>query len=145
MVKDAYALADVPGAAAAPQKHRRDDFTEADLAAGRSVRYWVKDNSLLGGVVYRLTVRARDAERFVYEVENETAMTFVLVDAVEPGEFRQLHAFERELDGAWRYYALVAGRIKWFRPQSTSFVARADAYFRYASGAPEMPELRSSQ
>lgn len=146
MVKDAFAVSDTPDAHAPPQKSRRGDFTEADLAAGRAIRYWVKDNSLMGGVIYRLTVRERTEERFVYEVENETALTFLTIDAVAPGQFRQLHVFERDggAPDGWRYYALVVGRIKWFRPSPHSFISRAAAYFHHVTGAPDEPTLLSA-
>jgi hypothetical protein len=148
-VKDAFALDDGPKSHAAPAKSRREDFTDADLVTDRVLRYWVKDNSLLGGVVYRLTVRERTDDRLVYEVENETAMTLLMVDAVKPGEFRQLHVFEREPGDAsgeaWRYYALASGRIKWFRPSAQSFISRSDSYFRHMAGTADEPELRSAQ
>ena len=74
-------------------------------------------------------------------------MTFLMVDAVAPGQFRQLHVFERDdtADGdpVWRYYGLAVSWIKWFRPSPFSFTSRAEAYFRHLSGAPDASELRS--
>jgi hypothetical protein len=134
MVKDAFALSEHRGAFADPDKHRRDDFSEADLETNRMLRYWVKDNSLLGGVVYRLTVRERSNDRLVFDIQNETPLTFVIVDVVPAGEFRQLHVFEREDGEVWRYYALAVGRVKWFRPSVESFANRALSYFRHMAG-----------
>lgn len=146
MVKDAFAITEHRSAFADPGKYRRDDFDGADLAAGRVLRYWVKDNSLLGGVVYRLTVRERTADRLVFDIENETAMNIVMIDLVPAGEFRQLHVFEREPNGVsgdtWRYYALAMGRVKWFRPSVASFANRALAYFRHMAGDADEVSLK---
>jgi hypothetical protein len=143
MVKDAFSLTEHRGAFADPAKHRRNDFGEADLEAGRVLRYWVKDNSLLGGVVYRLTVRERTDDRLVFDIENETALTFVMVDVVPAGEFRQLHIFEREDGEQWRYYALAMARVKWFRPSVESFANRALSYFRHMAGDADAPEAQN--
>jgi hypothetical protein len=132
---NAFALSD--GMTANPDA-RRADFSGADLTAGRTLRYWEEENSLLEGASYRLTVRERTPNRIVYSVVNEGPLAALLVTAVRPGGMRQLYVVEREQGDVWHFYGFVEAetRLGPLNVSPAAYINRAAAYYRYISGQP---------
>ena len=89
LYKSAFALAD------GQDEARRTDFSGADIASGRAIRFYEEENNLLEGTAYRLTVRERSENRIVYSIVNESPLTTWIMTVVRPGELRQLYVLER--------------------------------------------------
>ncbi len=129
-------FADAATLAGLDPESRRADYAPESLRPGRVFHFYQKENNLVGGVVYRVAIRERDADRLVFETVNATAMAFLFLDVIEAGGFRQLYFIERREGGIWRYYSLI-----WISRGSdlavsspASFKNRAVAYFRYLAG-----------
>jgi hypothetical protein len=119
---------------------RRPDFQADDIQPGRTLRYWLEENSLLRPAAYRLTVRERSPDRLVYSIVNESDIRALFVRAIDAGEMRQLYVIERDPDyeDVWRFSGIVDARSQAgpFSLPARSYISRAAAYYRYMAGIP---------
>ncbi len=130
LVSDAYAIDD-PDA-----RHRRPDFTAAEVTSGRTLYFGQNDTRSTGLNVYSLTARSAAPGRLAVEIVNVTAIRFTFVTLFEADSLRSLHFFER-LDGnGWGYYGISAVRAGSVAGHENSFVNRAGAFYRFLTGAP---------
>lgn len=118
----------------------REDFSESDLVADAELFYWLQEDNPTNGVVYRMIIHERSANRLVFETINESPMQAKLLffrrTVADPGEFRQLYLIERESDNVWHYYSLVrmSGTGGGSGASEASYRNRAEAFFRYIAG-----------
>jgi len=134
-------LFDEAAALSRPEKDsRRADFDVGDIVPDNELYFWLQEDNPTAGVVYRLLIHERDADRIVFETVNVTPVKarilFFRPEIAAAGEFRQLYFIEREKDASWRYYSLVRmGRASSLAGTSAAnYRNRAEAYFRYLAG-----------
>jgi hypothetical protein len=132
LIVDAYALTDSkPG-------ERRKDFAPDELKAGK-VLYFEQADNLSGKAIYRMHIAVASADRLVFDAENVSAMRYLFMPILPPGEMQSIYFLDRESDNVWRYYSIMrtgrhANRL--ISGNESSSVNRAVAFYRYLVGIP---------
>ena len=110
----------------------RADFTPAELASGRVMRFRQVDNTL-GTITYRMTVDASRQDRIAVAIENETPARRFLLTVFEANALAYVHRFHRMANGEWAYEGAIQvtrGLSLIIGGHDDSFANRADAIFR---------------
>ena len=79
------------------------------------------------------------AERLVFDIENVSAMRYLFIPILHPGEIQSIYFLDRESENIWRYYSIVrtgknANRL--LAGNESSSVNRAVAFYRQLVGIP---------
>jgi hypothetical protein len=132
LVVDAYALT------ASQSGQRRKDFSPDEMREG-DVLYFEQVDNLSGKAVYRMHVFEASEDRIVIGVENATAIHYLLIPILRPGEIQSIYFLDRESNDMWRYYSMVrtgknANRL--IAGNASSAVNRAAAFYRHFAGIP---------
>ena len=133
LIASAFALAG-PDAAS-----RRPDFRAAEMRGGTDLYFAQHDNRSTGDVVYRLRVREITPDRLVVQMENVSAVHYLLIPLAGPGDLQSLYFLERRPPDEWGYYSLArisAGASSLAEGHEASYVNRAVALFRHLAGFP---------
>jgi len=133
LIPEAYALQ------GAERDRRRPDFTVAELLSGRELYFFQRENTLAGGLIYRMRLREHGPGRLALEIENAQAVRFLGIELFAPGTYQFLYFLEREAPGTWRYYGLMrTGPASRFllRGYEASYVNRMVAIYRHLAGIP---------
>ncbi len=133
LISEAYALqgprADKP----------RGDFSAAELRQVRPVYYLQRDNRSSRPVIYRLQLDVRDPSDAVAEIENVTAVRYLMVTLFPPGAL-QTHIHVRRV-GVHTWETLIVDRVGATASflatgHDESYVNRTAAIFRHIAGIP---------
>jgi hypothetical protein len=113
------------------------DPSAADLVPGATFDLQQEDN-LFGSATYRLRILIATADRLAIATENTTALRFLGMPIVAPGEVQSVTFLDRESKDAWRYYSLArTGKNASLLPgHDASLINRAVAVFRYLAAIP---------
>src|SRR4051794_24491381 len=133
LIASAFALAG-PDAAS-----RRPDFRAAEMRGGTDLYFAQHDNRSTGDVVYRLRVREITPDRLAVQMENVSAVHYLLIPLAGPGDLQSLYFLERRPPDEWGYYSLArigAGASSLTEGHEASYVNRAVALFRHLAGFP---------
>jgi hypothetical protein len=141
LILEAYAS---PGA---DSSQRRPDFSVDEIAAGRTLFFQQEDN-LFGKAIYRMRIRSASTGRLVFDVENSTAIRYLLFPLFEPGQVQSIYYLEQEAAGLWRYYGMArtsgkAGGL--MAGHEASAINRAVAFYRHLAGIPTDQEPPASR
>jgi hypothetical protein len=141
LILEAYAS---PGA---DSSQRRPDFSVDEIAAGRTLFFKQEDN-LFGKAIYRMRIRSASTGRLVFDVENSTAIRYLLFPLFEPGQVQSIYYLEQEAAGLWRYYGIArtsgkAGGL--IAGHEASAINRAVAFYRHLAGIPTDQEPPASR
>jgi len=117
---------------------RRQDFALDEMQAGR-VLYLEQADNLSGVAIYRMHIAEASADRLVFDVENVSAMRYLLVTLFHPSEMQSIYFLDRESADVWRYYSIVrtgrnASPLATGKPSSS--INRAVAFYRALAGIP---------
>ena len=115
---------------------RRKDFTAKNVQSG-AVFYYVQDeNTILGPVIFRMTIRERSKNSLVFSSVNISPFRVAFLNAVEPGRFEQYYMIRRESADTWLYFSLVRSKMNYtfLTPSRLSSFNRAAAYFHHVAG-----------
>jgi hypothetical protein len=118
--------------------HRREDFTPAEMTAGRVV-YLEQADNLTGTAIYRMRIDEASPDRIVFDVENVSVVRFLFVTLFHPGEMQSIYFLDRESDDVWRCYSMVrTGRnaSRLVAGHAASSINRAVAFYRSLAGIP---------
>ena len=129
---------DASALSSAVPKDRRADFSSADLAQGAMHYYW-EDDSRLGGIVYRLSVRERGPDRAALTTENATEIDFGPLTISRPGATQSAMFLTRLSPGIWGLYILdrLGDRPAWpLAAPEHSLVNRTVALYRHIAAIP---------
>ena len=132
LIVDAYALTDLQPA------QRREDFTPDEMKEGK-VLYFEQVDNLSGKATYRMHIAEASADRLVFDVENVSAIRFLLITLFHPGEMQSIYFLDRESENVWRYYSIVrtgknANGLT--AGNESSSINRAVAFYRHFVGVP---------
>ncbi|HEY1707489.1 MAG TPA: DUF6675 family protein [Rhizomicrobium sp.] len=119
-------------------KKRRPDFSPSEFMQGANLYYW-EDDSRVGGMIYRLSVRERSADRIVVASENVSPAKYLFVTISRPGALQSVMTLQRFSPGLWGAYFLsrMGERPSALLPlPERSFVNRAVAAYRQLAGIP---------
>jgi hypothetical protein len=119
-------------------KKRRADFSPSEVVQGANL-YYQEDDSRVGEMLYRLSVRERNAERVVIATENLSAAKYLFVTVSGPGTLQSVMTLQRVAPGIWGAYFLsrLGERPSRLLPTpERSFVNRAVAAYRHIAGIP---------
>jgi Family of unknown function (DUF6675) len=120
-------------------KRRRADFTATEIKRGGSLYFVETDNRTGSDVVYRLRFRETAPERFLISVDNVSAVTWLGIPLLGPGDLKFVY-FLRHAQRHWDFYAL--SRVSTDLPlmslfiRSQSYVNRARAIYRFLAAVP---------
>ena len=116
----------------------RDDVSTDKIRTGSELLYFQDENTILGPVIFKMTIQEWTLDRFVFTSTNVTPFSAMFVDAVKPGGFDQYYLIERDGKETWRYYSVARSSISFnlLAPSKASSVNRAAAYFRHVAGLP---------
>jgi hypothetical protein len=98
-----------------------------------------RDNRSSNDVIDRLRVRGASSERVVIELENVTAVRFLLVSLFAPGDLRSVYFLECHGAEGWDYYSTMRigpGASASAEDHEKSYMNRAAAPFRHLAGIP---------
>ncbi|MDA1057568.1 MAG: hypothetical protein O3C65_02685 [Proteobacteria bacterium] len=130
----------IPDAAALssddPDDRRAADFTAQELTTAEHF-FWQKENTPLGAVTYRLSIRQADDTTVIVDMANARAARATIFSRLPPGHHEFLYVFRRDNDGRWRIYALMRtgnGPNPIAATGRKSYGNRAVALFRYLAG-----------
>jgi hypothetical protein len=118
---------------------RRGDFLPAEMRDGQERFFAQRDNRSSNDVIYGLRVREASRERVVIELENVTAVRFLLVSLFAPGDLRSVYFLERHGAEGWDYYSMMRigpGASAAAQDYEKSYMNRAVALFRHLAGIP---------
>lgn len=118
---------------------QRPDFQVAEMAGGADLYFAQNDNRSTGDVVYRMRVREIDPDQLVVEMENVSAVRYLVIPVAGPGDLQWLYFLERRSPDEWAYYSLArtgAGANSLTQGHEASYVNRAAALFRHFAGLP---------
>jgi len=132
LILDAYALTGLQ------HSQRSEDFTLDEMKEGK-VLYFEQVDNLSGKAIYRMHIAEVSADRIVFDVENVSTMSHLLIPIFHPGEMQSIYFLDRESDDVWRFYSIVrtgknANRL--IAGNESSSVNRAVAFYRYLVGIP---------
>ncbi|NQV82047.1 MAG: hypothetical protein HQ495_15930 [Alphaproteobacteria bacterium] len=119
-----------------PDDRRVTDFTAQELVTGAHF-FWQKENTPLGDVTYRLSVRQADATTVIVDMVNARTARATIFSKLPPGHHEFLYVFRRGDDGMWRIYGLMRtgnGPNPIAATGRKSYGNRAVALFRYLAG-----------
>ncbi|HEY6979997.1 DUF6675 family protein [Reyranella sp.] len=118
------------------------DLAAGDIVPGRVYDYFQVDAA--GRTTYRLTVRARTADRLVLATENTSAIRLALLPLFDPGSLQSVMFLERAGRGLWHWYqAMRAGEGASLLAlgNAQAYGNRLAAFYRYvARGTPSREE-----
>jgi len=101
--------------------------------------FFQRENTLAGGLIYRMRLREHGPGRLALEIENAQAVRFLGMELFAPGAYQFLYFLEREAPGIWLYYGLMrmgpASRFL-LRDYEASYVNRMVAIYRHLAGIP---------
>lgn len=132
LIVDAHALNDLK------TSQRRDDFTPEEMTEG-SVLYFEQVDNLSGKGIYAMHILAASEDRLVIEVENVSAIHYLLVTVFHPGEMQTIYFLNREPENVWRYYSILRigkNANQTMTANQSSAINRAVAFYRYLVGIP---------
>lgn len=118
-------------------KSSREDFSPRELVAG-SEHYFREEDSRAGNVVFKVTMRERDADRAVFTRTNCTAISAYIFSS-DPGSSQTTVFLMRISPGIWGIYILDRvgeGTSRILPIPQQSITNRDVAYFRYLAGIP---------
>jgi hypothetical protein len=132
LIVDAYALSGLQSG------QRREDFTPDEMKAGTALYFEQVDN-LSGKAIYRMHIAEASPARIVFDVENVTAMRYLFITVLHPGDLQSIYFLDRESENVWRYYSIMrtgknANRL--ITGNESSAVNRAVAFYRSLVGIP---------
>jgi len=116
----------------------REDFTPDEMKAGK-VLYFEQVDNLSGKAIYRMHIAEASADRIVIDVENVSAIRYLFMTLIHPGEMQSICFLDRESDNVWRYYGIVrAGKNAngLIMGNESSAINRAVAFYRSLVGIP---------
>jgi hypothetical protein len=119
-------------------KTRRPDFSPSEFVQGAGL-YYREDDSRVGEMMYRLSVRERAADRAVIASENISPAKYLFVTISRPGTLQSVMTLQRVSPGVWGAYFLsrLGERPSRLLPApERSFVNRAVAAYRQLAGIP---------
>lgn len=120
-----------------PAGNPRPDLGANELVPGSSFYYF--EMSRTGRTVYRLTVRARTADRIVLSTENVTPIRVGILTAFDPGSMQSVIFLDKRGPGLWGYYQAIRateGASAFVLGSDASYVNRLAALYRYEAGIP---------
>jgi hypothetical protein len=132
LIINAHALSEAAG------DRRREDFSPAELGAGRSL-YVQQEDNLSGTAIYRMRIRNRSPDRLVFDTENTGAVRYLLMPIFPPGGMQSITFLDRDSQDVWRYYSIMRTSRE-ANPMTAgseaSSINRAVAYYRHLAGIP---------
>jgi hypothetical protein len=126
---------------------RRPDFAVDEIAEGRTLFFQQEDN-LFGRVTYRMRIRSASTGRLVFDIENTTAIRYLMIPLFQPGELQSVYYLEREAVDVWRYYGIARTRGRagaLIAGHEPSAINRAVASYRHLAGIPTDQEPPASR
>jgi hypothetical protein len=120
------------------QGHSRQDFTPAEMTAGKVVYLEVVDNRT-GAGIYRMRIDQASPDRLVFDVANVSSMHYLFVTLFHPGDMGSIYILDRESNGVWRFYSISRTGRKSSRlstGRESSSINRAVAFYRFLAGIP---------
>jgi hypothetical protein len=132
LVVDAHALT------GSQSGRRRSDFTMEEMEAGKAL-YLEQADNLSGRAVFRMRIMETSPDRIIFDVQNVSAMRYLLLTLFDPGEMQSIYFLDRESDDVWRYYSIArtgrnASRLA--AGHEASSINRAVAFYRSLAGIP---------
>jgi hypothetical protein len=118
--------------------HRRQDFTAAEMTAGKTL-YLEQADNLSGTAIERMHIDEASPNRVVFDVENVSTMRYLFVTLFHPGEMQSIYFLDRESDDVWRYYSIARTGLNASRlstGHAASSINRAVAFYRSLAGIP---------
>ncbi|MGH7074040.1 MAG: DUF6675 family protein [Stellaceae bacterium] len=117
-------------------KHRRPNFTAAEIERGTSLYFAETDNRSGSDVVYRLRFRRIGPTNVVISIDNVSSVNWFGIPLLGPGDIRMVYFLQRA-GRDWGFYALsLAGAdfpLFSLFIRSQSYVNRAMALYRFLS------------
>jgi hypothetical protein len=132
LITDAYALSEASG------DRRREDFSPAEMAEGKTL-YFLQEDNLAGKATYRMRIRSSSPDRLVFDTENTGAIRYLLMTMFRPGGMQSITFLDRESKDVWRYYSITrTGRNASLLTAGyeASSINRSVAFYRYLAGIP---------
>jgi hypothetical protein len=126
LIINAHALSEEAG------DRRREDFSAAEMAEGRSL-YFQQEDNLAGKATYRMRIRS--------------ASPYFLMTMFRPGGMQSITFLDRESKDVWRYYSITrTGRNANLLSAGyeASSINRSVAFYRYLAGIPTDKEPPAS-
>jgi hypothetical protein len=116
---------------------RRGDFAPEEMKEGKILFFEQADN-LSGKAIYRMRIAEASANRLVFDVENVSAIRFLLVPLFRPGGIQSVYFLDRESDDVWRFYSIVrtGKNSNSLAGNESSAINRANAFYRSLVGIP---------
>jgi hypothetical protein len=121
------------------QNLKRDDFRLPELAEGKDLYIWQKENAPGSRTVLRMRFHEISPERIVLAQENVSATRLFVFKLLEEGEYEAIVMLSRHEGDTWNYYHLIRygdGTRPLMENQRASLVNRAVAAFRYLGELP---------
>jgi hypothetical protein len=120
-------------------RHRREDFTAAEMTKGKDLYFVQHDSRSTGEVLYRMRVLEKSGTRLVVNVENASTIRFLGFPLFGPQDLQVVTFVEQSGGGLWGYYSLSrtgknASRL--VGDHEGSYVNRAVALYRHFAGIP---------
>jgi hypothetical protein len=141
LIVDAFALIGPAGGLL------REDFLPDEIATGKYLYFQQADN-LTGKAIYQMHILSASPDRLVFDIENFSAVRYLMWPLFRPGELQSIYFLERESGDIWRYYSISrtgrnASRLT--GGHDASSINRAVAYYRYLVGIPTDREPPASR
>lgn len=132
LILDAYAVA------SAHSGQRRGDFQPGEMSEGK-VLYFEQTDNLSGKATYSMHILSASPNRIVVDVENVSAIHYLLIPLFRPGDLQTVYFLDRESTDVWRFYSIVrtappSNRL--LAGNESSAINRAVAYYRHIAGIP---------
>jgi hypothetical protein len=132
LIVEAHALIDIQ------LDQRRKDFTPDEIKEGK-VLYFEQVDNLAGKGIYRMHIAEASANRLVFDIENVSAMRFLLMPILHAGEMQSIYYLDHESENVWGFYSMVrTGRNAngLIARNESSAINRAVAFYRHFVGIP---------
>ena len=117
----------------------RPDFGVDEMKSGHDLFFIQSDNRSSGTVTFRMRVLEAAPDRVQIEVENVSAIRFLLFQIYPPRGLRVIYFLMRASPGIWIFYSLTdvaSGASSLVLDDDRSYINRAVAGFRYVAGIP---------
>jgi uncharacterized protein DUF6675 len=120
-------------------RHRRPDFTAAELRTGKDLYFLQDDSRSSGSVLYQMQVLEIGPKRLVVAIENASPVRAFLMTLFHPGDLQFLYFLDARGPGIWGLYSLTRtgrGASSLSSGHENSYVSRAVAFYRHFAGIP---------
>ena len=118
---------------------KRDDFRLDELAEGRDLYNWQKEDAPVSGSIIRMRFHDVSPEQIVLARENVNATRLLFIKLLGKGDYETILMLSRHKGDVWNYFHLVRygdGSRPLWEDERASLINRAVAAFRYLGGLP---------